>query len=119
MKLEVLSLKDLQTFQSLYKQCWPKYCQEYYCLDNFIEFLKQEPHIKNLKLFTLDTTQAREEGLFVIVVSSIRVLYESTLYLNLQPVSFAHLLGSLSTLCGRSEQHKRAFTESSGFIGLV
>ncbi|EDV31556.1 uncharacterized protein Dana_GF14492 [Drosophila ananassae] len=66
MKLEVLCLEDLQAFQSLYKQCWPKYCQEYYCL-NFIEFLKQEPHIKNLKLFTLDTTQAREEGLFVIV----------------------------------------------------
>lgn len=82
MQLEVLCLEDLQTFQCLYKQCWPKYCQEYYCLDNFIEFLKKEPHIKNLNLFTLATTQAREEGLFIIVVSSIRVLFKSTLYLN-------------------------------------
>ncbi|KAH8329274.1 hypothetical protein KR074_006738, partial [Drosophila pseudoananassae] len=66
MKLEALCLEDLKAFQNLYKQSWPKYCQEYYCLDNFIEFLKKEPLIKNLKLFTLDTTQAREYGLFII-----------------------------------------------------
>uniref|UniRef100_A0A6P4EX21 Uncharacterized protein LOC108043437 n=1 Tax=Drosophila rhopaloa TaxID=1041015 RepID=A0A6P4EX21_DRORH len=66
-QLEVIGLLDLQKFQGLYKQNWPKYCQEYYCLDNFIEFLKKQPHIKHLQLYTLDIKQARDEGLFVIV----------------------------------------------------
>lgn len=66
-QLKVVGLQDLQEFQGLYKQSWPKYCQEYYCLDNFIGFLKQQPHIKHLQIYTLDTKQARDEGLFVIV----------------------------------------------------
>ncbi|EDW55610.1 uncharacterized protein LOC6614533 [Drosophila sechellia] len=66
-RLEVIGLKDVQEFQQLYKQSWPKYCQEYYCLDNFVEFLKKQPHMRNIKMYTLDTKQARDEGLFVIV----------------------------------------------------
>ncbi|XP_020799211.1 uncharacterized protein LOC110177035 [Drosophila serrata] len=66
-KLEAIDLPDLQRFQELFKQNWPKYCQEYYCLDNFIEFLKKQPEIKHLQLYTLSTKQARDEGLFVIV----------------------------------------------------
>ncbi|XP_017029368.1 uncharacterized protein [Drosophila kikkawai] len=66
-KLEAIDLSVLQKFQELFKQNWPKYCQEFYCLDNFIEFLKKQPEIKNLQLYTLSTKQARDEGLFVIV----------------------------------------------------
>ncbi|KAH8244565.1 hypothetical protein KR038_002427 [Drosophila bunnanda] len=65
--LEAIDLPVLQRFQELFKQNWPKYCQEYYCLDNFIEFLKKQPEIKHLQLYTLSTKQARDEGLFVIV----------------------------------------------------
>ncbi|XP_017132633.1 uncharacterized protein LOC108149516 [Drosophila elegans] len=66
-QLKEIGLPDLQEFQVLFKQNWPEYCQEYYCLDNFIEFLKKQPHVKHLKAYTLDTKQARDEGLFVIV----------------------------------------------------
>ncbi|XP_037710993.1 uncharacterized protein LOC119548003 [Drosophila subpulchrella] len=66
-QLKVIGLPDLQEFQGLYKQSWPKYCQEYYCLDNFIEFLRKEPQMKHLHMYTLDTKQARDDGLFVIV----------------------------------------------------
>ncbi|KAH8283185.1 hypothetical protein KR054_012648 [Drosophila jambulina] len=66
-KLVAIDLPVLQQFQVLFKQNWPKYCQEYYCLDNFMEFLKKQPEIKHLQLYTLDTKQARDEGLFVIV----------------------------------------------------
>ncbi|XP_039482569.1 uncharacterized protein LOC120445950 isoform X1 [Drosophila santomea] len=66
-RLEVIGLKDIQQFQQLYKQNWPKYCQEYYCLDNFVSFLKKQPHMRNIQMYTLDTKQARDEGLFVIV----------------------------------------------------
>ncbi|XP_001356660.2 uncharacterized protein [Drosophila pseudoobscura] len=66
-KLKVIGLLELEAFQKLYKQNWPKYCPEYYCLDNFIEFLKADPQIKNLKLFTLEGEQARYDALFVVV----------------------------------------------------
>ncbi|KAH8413100.1 hypothetical protein KR009_007933 [Drosophila setifemur] len=67
LQLEEIGLEDLREFQKLYKQSWPKYCQEFYCLDNFIGFLTKEPEIKNLRCFTLNTKQARNEGCFVIV----------------------------------------------------
>lgn len=70
-ELEAIDLPVLQRFQELYRQNWPKYCQEYYCLDNFIEFLRKEPEIKHLQLYTLSAKQASDEGLFVIVVSSL------------------------------------------------
>ncbi|SPP79033.1 uncharacterized protein LOC117581982 isoform X3 [Drosophila guanche] len=66
-KLKVIGLSELEEYQKLYTQNWPKYCPEYYCLDNFIEFLKADPQIKNLKLFTLAGEQARADALFVIV----------------------------------------------------
>ncbi|XP_017067904.2 uncharacterized protein LOC108105704 [Drosophila eugracilis] len=65
--LEVIGLPDLKNFQGLYKQNWPKFCQEYYCLDNFIEFLKKQPEIKHLQAYTLNIKQARDDALFVIV----------------------------------------------------
>ncbi|XP_022232625.2 uncharacterized protein LOC111081018 [Drosophila obscura] len=66
-KLKVMRLLQLQAYQKLYKNSWPKFCAEYYCLDNFIEFLKADPQIKHLKLFTLEGEQASADALFVIV----------------------------------------------------
>ncbi|BFF96270.1 uncharacterized protein DMAD_13506 [Drosophila madeirensis] len=66
-KLKVMGLSELEEYQKLYTQNWPKYCPEYYCLDNFIQFLKADPQIKNLKLFTLAGEQASADALFVIV----------------------------------------------------
>ncbi|XP_017051516.1 uncharacterized protein LOC108095091 [Drosophila ficusphila] len=66
-QLQIIGLSDLQEIQGLYKQDWPKYCQEYYCLDNFIGFLIKNPLIKHLQIYTLPIKQARDEGLFVIV----------------------------------------------------
>lgn len=112
-RLEVIGLKDIQEFQQLYKQNWPKYCQEYYCLDNFVEFLKKQLHMRNIKMYTLDAKQARDEGLFVIVVSS-TYMYRLQLTKRGGP-----LLGSLSTIRRLLEQHERPCWKSSGFTGLV
>ncbi|ALC40235.1 CG5783 [Drosophila busckii] len=66
-KLQNLALHKLIEFQAIYKQDWPKYCAEYYCLSNFIHFLKSDPNIKHLHAYTLDTQRAHELALFVIV----------------------------------------------------
>ncbi|KAH8391799.1 hypothetical protein KR215_004096, partial [Drosophila sulfurigaster] len=66
-QLEPISLEIMQEFQKCYRQNWPKYCPEFYCLDNFIGFLKKDPQIKNLKAYTLSDQRAKDEALFVIV----------------------------------------------------
>ncbi|EDW03371.1 uncharacterized protein LOC6562002 [Drosophila grimshawi] len=67
-ELQAVGLEELQGFQQLYTQQWPKYCAEFYCLDNFIGFLKFDPHIRNVKAYTLsDDQRAKDAALFVIV----------------------------------------------------
>ncbi|XP_034474711.1 uncharacterized protein LOC117781934 [Drosophila innubila] len=66
-QLETIDLDILQRFQKLYTRNWPKYCSEFYCLDNFIGFLKKDPLIKNLQIYTLSDKRAKDEALFIIV----------------------------------------------------
>jgi len=68
--LETIGLEILQSFQKCYTQNWPKYCSEFYCLDNFVGFLKKDPQIKNLKVYTLSDERAKDEAPFVIVVGN-------------------------------------------------
>lgn len=69
-RLETIDLAILQQYQASYAQHWPKYCAEFYCLDNFIMFLQIEPHMKNLKAYTLSEQSAKDAALCVIVVRS-------------------------------------------------
>lgn len=69
-RLEEIDLVILKQYQTSYALDWPKYCAEFYCLDNFIGFLEKEPHIKNLKAYTLSEQSAKDAALFVIVVRS-------------------------------------------------
>ncbi|KAH8271729.1 hypothetical protein KR044_002941, partial [Drosophila immigrans] len=66
-QLEPINLEIMQRFQKCYKRNWPTYCAEFYCLDNFIGFLKKDPQIKNLKAYTLCDQKAKDEALFLIV----------------------------------------------------
>ncbi|XP_068151065.1 uncharacterized protein [Drosophila tropicalis] len=66
-QLMEIGLPELQEYHRLFTIDWPKYCQEYYCLDNFINFLKTEPNIRNLKAYTLSQERAKAEGVFLIV----------------------------------------------------
>jgi len=68
LKLHSIDLQALQDFQSLYKKEWPMYIQEYYILSNFIMFKKVEPELKHINAFTLADQQAKELGLFLIMV---------------------------------------------------
>lgn len=67
-RLETIDLEILLRYQASYTQQWPKYCAEFYCLDNFIRFLQKEPHMANLKAYTLSEQRAKDAALYVIVV---------------------------------------------------
>lgn len=69
-RLETIDLQILLQYQASYTEQWPKYCAEFYCLDNFIGFLQKEPHMKNLKAYTLSEQSAKDAALFLIVVRS-------------------------------------------------
>ncbi|EDW64939.1 uncharacterized protein [Drosophila virilis] len=67
LELEPVNLQQLQSLQTLYIQQWPKYCAEFYCLDNFIRFFKNDPQIRNIRAYTLSAQQAKDAALFVIL----------------------------------------------------
>ncbi|KAH8419373.1 hypothetical protein KR222_010037 [Zaprionus bogoriensis] len=66
-QLEAIGLETLQRYQTLYAKHWPRYCAEFYCLDNFIGFLQKDPQIRNVKAYTLADRRASDAALFVIV----------------------------------------------------
>ncbi|EDW03370.1 uncharacterized protein LOC6562001 [Drosophila grimshawi] len=66
-KLQSVDLQGLRNLQALYRRDLPKHCQEFYILKNFIAFLKIEPEMKHLNVYTLRDQRAKELGLFLIV----------------------------------------------------
>lgn len=58
---------ELTTLRDLYLRDWPKNCVGYYTLDNFIRWLKKDPHIKALSILTLNNNDWRTDGTFVLI----------------------------------------------------
>lgn len=52
---------------------WPKEFCGYYLVDNYIRWIQQEPHIKNLAFYSLDGDWS--DGTFCVVVSQSNVYY--------------------------------------------
>ncbi|XP_030245214.1 uncharacterized protein LOC115564723 [Drosophila navojoa] len=67
LQLERVDLQQLEIYQQHYKQQWPKYCAEFYCLDNFIGFFRVDPQMENVKAYALSEQRAKDAALFVIV----------------------------------------------------
>ncbi|KAH8366408.1 hypothetical protein KR084_004508 [Drosophila pseudotakahashii] len=57
-------IQQLDDLKNLYTRDWPKYCKEYYCLDNFLDLHKWDTQLKDVKVYTLPNL---ELGLFVIM----------------------------------------------------
>nr|XP_017012204.2 uncharacterized protein LOC108067607 isoform X2 [Drosophila takahashii] len=57
-------VQQLEDLKSFYTRDWPKYCKEYYCLDNFLDLHKWDRQLKDVKVYALPNL---EHGLFVIV----------------------------------------------------
>ncbi|KAH8351764.1 hypothetical protein KR084_010275 [Drosophila pseudotakahashii] len=57
-------VQQLEDLKSFYTRDWPKYCKEYYCLDNFLDLHKWDPQLKDVQVYALPNL---ELGLFVIV----------------------------------------------------
>ncbi|KAH8376869.1 hypothetical protein KR093_001806, partial [Drosophila rubida] len=66
-QLQSISMQGLHKLQVLYRQEWPKYCQEYHVLSTVIEFMKTDPDINHLNVYTLSDVCAKECGVFLIV----------------------------------------------------
>nr|XP_017000772.2 uncharacterized protein LOC108059835 [Drosophila takahashii] len=57
-------IQQLEDLKSLFIRDWPKYCKEYYCLDNFLDLHKWDTQLEDVKVYTLPNLGL---GLFVIV----------------------------------------------------
>lgn len=66
-KLVEVDRKEWIDLRDLYQQDWPKYMIGYYTLNNFISWIKQDPDIKNVHLYSLNGDCT--DGTFVVIVS--------------------------------------------------
>ncbi|KAM7340993.1 uncharacterized protein ACRADG_001121 isoform 3-T5 [Cochliomyia hominivorax] len=60
---ELTGYNELKELRDLYRNNWPQYCVGFYCLDNFLKWIKKNGNIKNLKIYTSKS----EKGLYVII----------------------------------------------------
>ncbi|KAH8271810.1 hypothetical protein KR044_006500 [Drosophila immigrans] len=66
-QLQSIGSQGLRELQVLYRQEWPKYCQEYNVLKTFNKFISTLPDRKHLNAYTLADSHAQELGLFIII----------------------------------------------------
>ncbi|XP_016977637.1 uncharacterized protein LOC108043438 [Drosophila rhopaloa] len=63
-RLQQVGIQQMEDLKCVYTRDWPKYCKEYYCLDNFVDLHRKDPHLGDVKIYALPNL---ELGLFVIV----------------------------------------------------
>lgn len=66
--LVVIPPEEWPELRDLYQANWPANLVAYHTVDNFIQWHRKDPHIRNLTFYSLNGTW-RQDGTYVIVVS--------------------------------------------------
>lgn len=67
-KICEISPSDWPELRDIYLPDWPKNIYAYNLLDNYLNWIKRDPKIKNLKIYSLNGDW--RDGTFVVIVSN-------------------------------------------------